>query len=211
MIGKLTGKLENVSGAQALIDVQGVGYVVACSARTLRALRPGEAQVALLVETIVREDAISLYGFIDGTERDWFRLLTTVQGVGARVALGILGTLSPDQLTLAITAQDKSALTKAEGVGPKLAARLVTELKDKVGTLAGGGAVRLAAAGGDAGDTNQTDAQRDTVSALLNLGYKRAEAFAAAAAARAKLGANAPLDALIRASLGELAGKEHAA
>jgi holliday junction DNA helicase RuvA len=209
MIGKLTGRLENISGTQALIDVQGVGYIVACSARTLRNLQPGDAVVALLIETHVREDAINLYGFIDGVERDWFRLLTTVQGVGAKSALAILSSLSPEQLSLAIIAQDKTALTQADGVGPKLALRLITELKDKVGKIGAGDlTLNLAAA---VSDQTVPDALRDAVSALINLGYRRAEAFAAANAARSKLGNNAALDELIRASLTELSRKDHAA
>ncbi|NJO35181.1 MAG: Holliday junction branch migration protein RuvA, partial [Rhodospirillales bacterium] len=136
MIGKLTGTLDSISGDAALIDVGGVGYVVHAASRTLSKLGPNGAPVSLLIETHVREDAINLYGFWDATERDWFRLLTTVQGVGAKVALAILSVLAPDDLSLAIAAQDKAIVTRAPGVGPKLAQRIVSELKDKAGNIA---------------------------------------------------------------------------
>lgn len=195
MIGKLTGRLENVSGSVALIDVNGVGYLVTCSARTLRAMPPLGMAVSVLVETQVREDAISLFGFADAAERDWFRLLTTVQGVGARVAQALLSALSPEQLTQAIALQDKTMLTQADGVGPKLAARLLTELKDKVGTLAAEplrGAPALAAVG--------DSVTADALSALLNLGYRRAEAFQALQQAR-QAAPEAGLDRLLPAAL----------
>jgi len=205
MIGKLTGKIDSLASNHLVIDVQGVGYVVAASARTLRHIGGVGDAAALLIETQVREDAISLFGFADATERDWFRLLTTVQGVGAKVALAILSALSPEQLTQAIAAQDKTALTQADGVGPKLALRLVTELKDKVSTLAApamvSGAMPSAANG----------ASSDALSALLHLGYRRMEAFAAVSTAAQKLGNTATLDALIRASLAELSRKDSAA
>jgi Holliday junction DNA helicase RuvA len=207
MIGKLSGTIDSISGREVIIDVQGVGYVVACSARTLRQL--GNGMVAsLLVETQVREDAISLFGFVNATERDWFRLLTTVQGVGAKVALAILGVLSPDQLTQAIAAQDKAAVAQADGVGPKLALRIVTELKDKVASFSFGPAPTTMAAVRSPQPTALAD---DALSALLNLGYKRLEAFAAVAAAAQKLGPDTKLDALIKASLAELSRKEYAA
>ena len=136
MIGKLSGTGRLASRAQAnqsiILDVNGVGYVVTCSARTLRKIGPNKSPASLLIETHVREDAINLFGFADQAEQDWFRLLTTVQGVGAKVALGILSSIGPDELAQVIAAQDKAALTQADGVGPKLALRLVTELKDKV-------------------------------------------------------------------------------
>lgn len=132
MIGKLTGRVDSISGQQLIIDVQGVGYVVNVSGRTLRQVGAIGDMASVLVETHVREDAINLFGFADALERDWFRLLTTVQGVGAKVALAILSALTPDQLSQAIAAQDKAAITRADGVGPKLGLRLVTELKDKV-------------------------------------------------------------------------------
>ena len=201
MIAKLTGILDHTGPEGAVIDVGGVGYLVFASARTLGQLpSPGEA-ARLLVETHVREDHIHLYGFIDAAERDWFRLLTTVQGVGARVALAILSAVAPSDLTLAIVAQDRAMLARADGVGPKLAARIVNELRDKVGGLA------LAAtnAAAPAPATNEPGVTGDAVSALVNLGYRRAEAFGAVAAASRRLGGDAKVDALIRAGLQELA------
>ena len=201
MIAKLKGMVDSVDTDRAIIDVGGVGYLVSASARTLRDLAVG-APVTVLVETIVREDAIALYGFLETAERDWFRILTTVQGVGARVALSILSTLSPDEIARAIAAQDRATLSRPGGVGPKLAARLVTELKDK------------AAAFGISSPTSKTpeslaapagSLDEDAVSALVNLGYRRVEAFGAVARASQRLGAEAKLDAVIRAGLQELA------
>ncbi len=137
MIGKLSGVVDSLDEEGLVLDVNGVGYLVAASARTLRVLPPVGAPVALLIETQVREDAIRLYGFLTAGERDWFRLLQSVQGVGAKVALGILGALTADALSAAIARQDKAMMTRAPGVGPKLAARLVLELKDKAPALGG--------------------------------------------------------------------------
>ncbi len=186
------------SGADSLVlDVNGVGYLVFASARTL-ARAPGRGEpMRLLIETHVREDHIHLYGFADESERGWFRLLTTVQGVGARLALAILSVLAPDALAAAIMAQDKAALARADGVGPKLAARVVNELRDKVGGIALG----PAAAGTPAAPAG---AAADAVSALVNLGYSRTDAFTAVAQAAKRLGAEAKIDALIRAGLQEL-------
>lgn len=206
MIGKLTGRIDSISGNQLVIDVQGVGYVVAASARTLRQIGAAGEAASLLIETQVREDAISLFGFADVMERDWFRLLTTVQGVGAKVALGILSSLSPEQLNNAILSQDKAALTQADGVGPKLGLRLVTELKDKVATLN----MPAILPKGTVPQTTSGTAS-DALSALMNLGYRRIEAFAAISAATQKLGPNNKLDDLIRSSLAELSRKDHAA
>ena len=211
MIGKLTGTIDSIDGSHLVIDVQGVGYVVQCSPRTLRQLGGAGSAAALLVETLVREDAISLYGFADALERDWFRLLTTVQGVGARIAQAILGSMSPEQLAQAITAQDKTALTAADGVGPKLAARLITELKDKVvGSFAVSATGGIASHNQDANSAPNNSAG-EALSALINLGYRRSEAFAAVTVIAQKLGANAPLDQLIRQSLTELSRKDSAA
>jgi Holliday junction DNA helicase RuvA len=208
MIGKLSGIIDSVSGAQVIMDVQGVGYVVTCSARTLRNLGAVGAAASLRIETQVREDAISLFGFIDAEEQGWFKLLTTVQGVGAKVALSILGAVSPEQLAQVIAAQDKTALTEADGVGPKLALRLVTELKDKVPAFAAQGS--SAAAGAAVLSPLPNSAAADAVSALVNLGYRRAEAFGAVAvASRAQPAAR--LDDLIRLALAELSRKESAA
>jgi len=199
MIGKLTGMLDSISGSHVLLDVNGVGYLVTCSARTLRNMGTVKSGLSLRIETHVREDAINLYGFADAEEQDWFRLLTTVQGVGAKVALAILGTLSPDQLAQVIAAQDKAAMTQADGVGPKLALRIVTELKDKVPAFI---AKPVALHAVTTGETPNS-AAGDAVSALINLGYRRAEAFGAvASAARQKPAAK--LDELIRMSLAEL-------
>jgi Holliday junction DNA helicase RuvA len=202
MIAKLTGILDHIGPDGAVIDVGGVGYLVFCSIRTLGQLPPPGSAARLLIDTHVREDHIHLYGFIDGAERDWFRLLTTVQGVGARLALAILSAVVPDQLTLTIVSQDKATLTRAEGVGPKLAARIVNELRDKVGGLALAATNAATPALQPAGDAGVTG---DAVSALVNLGYRRAEAFGAVAAATRRLGGDAKVDALIRAGLQELA------
>jgi Holliday junction DNA helicase RuvA len=201
MIGKLTGVLESAGDGWALVDVQGVGYLVFCSARTLeRAGRPGDP-VSLLIETHVREDHIHLYGFADPAERDWFRLLSTVQGVGAKMALAVLSTLAPSDLIRALAAQDKAALTRANGVGPKLAVRILAELKDKAGTIALGLAAVADKAAGSAGLETQAE---DALSALVNLGYGRSEALGAVVEASRRLGAQAPLAALIKEGLREL-------
>ena len=207
MIGKLSGRIDSISGAQVIVDVGGVGYVVMCSARTLRAIGAVGEAASLRIETHVREDAINLYGFADTLEQDWFRLLTTVQGVGAKVALAILGTVSPEQLMQAIAVQDKAALTQADGVGPKLALRLVTELKDKTPAFMASPA-RLAS--GTPAAPLPPSLVGDALSALLNLGYRRAEAFAAVSAAASR-DPEAKLDTIIRASLAELSRKDSAA
>ena len=172
MIAKLTGLLYTVGEDRAIVDVAGVGYLVYCSARTLANLPGAGDPVALLIETHVREDHIHLYGFSDSGERDWFRLLSTVQGVGARMALAILSALPPAELVRAIATQDKATLTRASGVGPKLATRIVAELKDKAGQIFLGPVVALP--GGRAADA---EAQipipyDDAISALVNLGYQ---------------------------------------
>jgi Holliday junction DNA helicase RuvA len=202
MIGKLTGQVDSAGEDWALIDVAGVGYHVFCSRRSLERLPPGSGPVALLVETHVREDHIHLYGFVEQAERDWFRLLCTVQGVGARMALAILSVLSPQELIQAIAAQDKAQLTRAGGVGPKLAGRIVAELKDKVGKLALGPAAIAVPVNGAGGGLER--AAEDAVSALVNLGYGRSEAFGAVVQASRALGEGAPLEALITAGLKEL-------
>jgi holliday junction DNA helicase RuvA len=201
MIAKLTGILDHIGPEGAVIDVGGVGYLVFASARTLDRLPPPGEAARLLIETHVREDHIHLYGFVDAAERDWFRLLTTVQGVGARLALAVLSVVAPDELTLTIVSQDKAMLVRADGVGPRLAARIVNELRDKVGALA------LAAtnAAAPAPAAVEPGATGDAVSALVNLGYRRAEAFGAVMAASRRLGGDAKVDALIRAGLQELA------
>ncbi|MFZ5792805.1 MAG: Holliday junction branch migration protein RuvA [Pseudomonadota bacterium] len=203
MIAKLSGLVDSVGTDTAVIDVGGVGYLVFASSRTLGRLpRAGEA-ASLLIETHVREDHIHLYGFATPAERDWFRLLTTVQGVGARLALALLGALAPDELLQAVLAQDKAALTRANGVGSKLAARIVTELKDKAGGIAlgNGMAAGLAAI---AAEAEAPGPLAEAVSALVNLGYRRQEALSAVSGAARALGAKASTEALIRAGLKEL-------
>jgi holliday junction DNA helicase RuvA len=203
MIAKLSGILDHIGPEGAVIDVGGVGYLCFCSNRTFGRLPQSGGAASLLIETHVREDHIHLYGFIDAAERDWFRLLTTVQGVGARLALAILSVAPPDELTLAIVSQDRTTLARADGVGPKLAARIVNELRDKVGGLAlaatNSAAPVAPLTGVDPGPTG------DAVSALVNLGYRRAEAFGAVASASRRLGDKGTVDALIRAALQELA------
>lgn len=202
MIARLKGVVESVDEGSAVIDVNGVGYLVSASSRTLRDLVVGQP-ATVLVETIVREDAIALYGFLDTAERDWFRILTTVQGVGARVGLSILSTLSPDEIARAIAAGDKASLSRPAGVGPKLAARLATELKDKAaafGVAPAPSRATAAASPAAPGSINE-----DAVSALVNLGYRRVEAFGAVARVTQRLGEGAQLDAVIRAGLQELA------
>jgi len=198
MIAKLTGVVDSRSADTAIIDVGGVGYQVFCSSRSLNRLPAAGGAISLFVETHVREDHIHLYGFIDAAEREWFRLLTTVQGVGAKLALAILSVLSSSELTQAILVQDKASLARASGVGPKLASRIVAELKDKVGGIALGPVAPVA------GATEPTGPVADAVSALINLGYRRTEAFGAVAQAAKRLGPNAALDVLIKAGLKEL-------
>jgi Holliday junction DNA helicase RuvA len=201
MIAKLTGIVDTVGPDSAVIDVGGVGYLAFCSSRTLGLLPSPGGVAGLLIETHVREDHIHLYGFADAVERDWFRLLTTVQGVGARLALAILSAVAPEALTLAIVAQDRAMLARADGVGPRLAARIVNELRDKVGGLAPAPspvtAPGMPTAAGDA-------AIADAVSALENLKIGRVEAYGAVTAAAQRLGAGAAVETLITAGLQEL-------
>lgn len=205
MIARLRGRVERIGDDQAVIDVGGVGYLVFSSGRTLSQLPTVGEVVALEIETHVREDHIHLYAFAEMAECEWFRTLTKVQGVGARVALAILTVLEPDHLLQAIAAQDKTPLTRASGVGPKLAARIVTELKDKVAALS----LSLGSLGSK-GPATSSDAPgsgrgEEAVSALVNLGYSRTDAFTAVAQAGQSLGEAAQLDELIKAGLRELA------
>jgi Holliday junction DNA helicase RuvA len=204
MIGKLKGVIDSYGEDWVIVDVGGVGYQVYCSARTLQALpQPGEA-AALAIETLVREDMIRLYGFAGDTEREWFRLLQTVQGVGAKVALAVLGTLKPGDLASAIALQDKVALARAPGVGRKVAERIVAELRDKAPGLAGAdpALVHLQA---DLADKRAPRPVADAVSALVNLGYQQLQASAAVAAAQRSAGEAATTEQLIRLGLKELA------
>lgn len=197
MIARLRGILAAIGDDHAIIDVAGVGYLVTVAPATLERLpRVGEA-VELHTELHSREDGITLYGFPDAADRTWFRLLQTVQGVGARVALSLLGTLRPPEMANAIAAGDKAMLARASGVGPRLAARIVAELKERVGALpqAGRGEPLAVAVGGASGDA---------LSALIHLGYARAEAYAAIARVQARLGTGLAVDALVREGLKEL-------
>ena len=202
MIAQLIGRVDALSDGTCVIDVGGVGYLVQASSRTLSALPQPPETTKLLIETHVREDAIVLYGFADAAERDWFRLLTTVQGVGGRVALAILSALAPRDLISAIAAGDKTSLTRAQGVGPRLAVRLLTELKDKTGMMPTSSGATFA--GVSYAPVVVTPAD-DAVSALVNLGYRRPEAQQTVLRVLERLGDKATLDALIRDSLKELA------
>lgn len=218
MIAKLRGLVDALGEDSCIIDVNGVGYLVFASAKTLSKLMPG-AEASLLIETVVREDSISLFGFYDAWEKEWFNTLTKVQGVGAKVCLAILSVLSPLQLAQAVSAQDKNSFTRASGVGPKLAARIVTELKDKIVTIptsemakdldmnmtpqedANSVADILAAQQGD------PDEIEDAISALVNLGYQRLEAYKAVNQAALKA-PDADMATLIKLALKEFANKD---
>jgi len=215
MIGKLTGQVDEIAEDHLILDVNGVGYLVFASAKTLAAMPARGGAASLLTETHVREDHIHLYGFASVAERVWFRTLTTVQGVGVKMALAILSTLTPEQILTAIAAQDKKALTVVSGVGPKLAERLVIELKSHAVKLGAAGFSVAAGHSGDAGtgkagkaNNKQTSSTpsviEDALSALVHLGYGRSEAFSVVM----RLQSTTPdvkLDALIRESLRELA------
>jgi Holliday junction DNA helicase RuvA len=204
MIGKLKGVLDSYGEDFVIVDVGGVGYVVHCSARTLQALpAPGEP-VALAIETHVREDQIRLFGFLTDVEREWFRLLQTVQGVGTKVALAVLGTLKPADLASAIAMRDKGAVARTPGVGPKVAERIVTELKDKAPAYANldPAVIRLS---GAVEERRAPQPVADAVSALINLGYGHPQAAAAIAAATRSAGEGADAAQLIRLGLKELA------
>ena len=204
MIGKLKGIVDSYGEDYVILDVGGVGYQVHCSARTMQALpSPGEA-AALSIETHVREDQIKLFGFTSDIEREWFRLLQTVQGVGAKVAMSVLGTLKPSELASAVAMRDKAMVARTPGVGPKVAERIVTELKDKAPAYANvdPAVVHLA------GALDEKRAPRpiaDAVSALVNLGYGHPQAAAAIAAAARSAGEDADTATLIRHGLKELA------
>ncbi|KKW93698.1 MULTISPECIES: Holliday junction branch migration protein RuvA [Sphingobium] len=197
MIAKLKGRLDSTGLDHAIIDVGGVGYLVGASSRTLAALGPVGEAVTVHTEMLVSEDSIRLVGFARAEERDWFRLLTSVQGVGSRVALAILSALEPGELHRAVATGDKAMIARANGVGPKLAQRIANELKDKIGAVptsagaAGGGFAAVPVGGHSA----------DAISALQNLGFKPAEAGTAVAAAEEELGEGASLDALVRLAL----------
>ena len=199
MIALLHGRVDALDAGSCIVDVNGVGYLVQASTRTLSALPASPATARLLIETHVRDDAIVLYGFTDPAERDWFRLLLTIQGVGAKVALNILSALSPHDLINAIAAGDKASLTRAPGVGAKLAIRLLSELRDKAGTMPTGTSFPIPAPEGGT--------EADAISALVNIGYRRSEAYPVVVRIMAGLGETARVDQVIRDSLRELAIK----
>ena len=206
MIARLKGVVDLVGDGWVVLDVNGVGYMSFCSSRTLSQLVIGEV-VCLEIETHVREDHIHLYGFIDEAELDWFRILTSVQGVGAKVGLAILGVISGDELLQTIAASDKAGITRAPGVGPKLATRILSELKDKVGNLAlGVAAPNSAYAGNTRSDIgNASSSLSDAASALVNLGYDPAEALGVVSRITANMDEVPNVQELIRAGLRELA------
>ncbi len=204
MIGKLRGVIDTYGEDSIVLDVHGVGYLVHCSARTLQALPPAGEAATLMIETWVREDQIRLYGFASEVEREWFKLLTDVQGVGARVALAVLSTLRTNELANAIALGDKAAVSRTPGVGGKLAQRIVTELKDKAPAFASvdPAVVKLS---GDMADKRAPQPVSDAVSALINLGYGEIQASAAVASAVQSAGNDATTQQLIRLGLKELA------
>lgn len=204
MIGKLTGRLDAVFDDHILIDVNGVGYIAFCSGRTLRMLPDIGGMVSLIIETHVREDHIHLYGFGSAIEREWFKILTTVQGVGVKMGMAILGHFSPEQIINCIAAQDKKALTQVSGVGPKLAERIVVELKSAVGKMVGGAMPMVVTTEKAGKKTIEASNSDDAVSALVHLGYQRTDAFTAVARVMQQ-SPQAKLDQLIRDSLKELA------
>jgi Holliday junction DNA helicase RuvA len=203
MIGKLKGTIDSYGEDFVILDVHGVGYQVHCSARTLQTLPAVGEAATLAIETHVREDLIRLYGFASDVEREWFRLLQTVQGVGAKVALAVLGTLKPAELANAIALRDRAAVSRTPGVGPKVAERIVTELKDKAPAFTDidPAVVRLT---GEVEDRRAPQPVRDAVSALVNLGYGQPHAAAAIAAATRSAGDGADTPSLIRLGLKEL-------
>jgi Holliday junction DNA helicase RuvA len=207
VIARLSGMVAEIGADFAVIDCAGVGYLAQCSARTLGTLPPIGGAATLHVETLLREDSLRLLGFADRAERDVYRMLVTVQGVGPRIALAILSTLSADELLAAIAAGDKATIARADGVGPKLAQRIAVELKDKAGALFIGRMAQPAKPGAEPRPSGDgiTGAASDAISALVNLGYRQAEAFTAIAQVAQNLGARATVDALIRAGLKELA------
>lgn len=207
MIAKLSGLLDSVGVDSLIIDVNGVGYQVFASSRTLSRIGQKGDKVSLLIDTHVREDHIHLYGFADVVEQEWCRLLTGVQGVGMKVALAILGSCPVEKLAFAIASGDAATMRQADGVGPKLATRIVTELKDKAGKMAFTAPVVPVAkksAGAKAEPVAAPDLQQDAVSALVNLGYARGDAYSAVLQAGQKANDNGNLQELIRLALREL-------
>ena len=204
MIGKLKGVIDGYGEDYVIVDVGGVGYVAHCSARTLQALPATGEPVVLSIETHVREDQIRLFGFLSDLEREWFRLLQTVQGVGTKVALSVLGTLKPADLANAVAMRDKATIARSPGVGPKVAERIVTELKDKAPAFAAIDPA-LARLAGALDERRAPQPVLDAVSALVNLGYGQPQAAAAIAGAMREAGEGADAARLIRLGLKELA------
>jgi len=210
MFAKLTGIIDQVSDGRLILDVNGVGYLVAASNRTLEKIGSTGDPVSLLIETIIREDSISLFGFADAVEKEWFTILCSVQGVGAKAALALLAVVPPEDLPLVISAEDKAMISRADGIGKKIATRIVTELKDKAGKMMMGQSATLSAQ--SVGSTTPKSkaspamaANGDAVSALINLGYGRAEAFTAVTNASRKCEDGVPsVEVLIKESLKEL-------
>lgn len=203
MIGKLKGTIDSYGQDWVLLDVHGVGYVVHCSSRTLQALPPAGQAAVLSIETMVREDMIRLFGFSSDLEREWFRLLLTVQGVGAKVALAVLSTLKASDLATAVATRDKAAIARSPGVGPKVAERIVNELKDKTPGFTDIDPA-IAKLSVDMDEKRAPAPVKDAISALVNLGYGQAQATAAMATAVGKAGEGATTQALIRLGLKEL-------
>ena len=205
MIAYLRGRVVRAGEDHAVLDVQGVGYLVHASARSLRRLPARGETVELLIDFHMSEDTIRLYGFVDEAERGSFRLLQSVQGVGARVALSVLGALGPDGLAAAVASADRAALTRAPGVGTRLAARIVAELKDRLVDFPSAGPPGVPAVSAPVGGGTVDE---DALAALVRLGFGRSEAFAAVARVRQRQGSEAGLDALIREALRELSAVE---
>ena len=206
MIGKLTGTIDSFSTGHLILDVAGVGYLIHASARTLSMIGQTGGHASLLIDTHVREDALTLYGFADAAEQEWFRLLNSVQGVGAKAAFAIMAACPVNKLALVIASQDKAALTQADGVGPKLAARILTELKDKAAKMdlspvAGEASAPVSIVADAPANEDEAGVELDAVSALMNLGYARADAYQAVMKARND---NEDLQDIIREALKEL-------
>ena len=204
MIGKLTGTVDSFTDASLILDVNGVGYLISASTRTIASLPAQGQRISLLIETFVREDQLKLFGFATEAEKQWFTLVQSVQGVGAKVALAILSTLSSNELVTAISLADKAMVARTPGVGPKVAQRIVTELKDKIPAFTGE-VCSVAALLMGSETVPQTSAAADAVSALTNLGYGSGQAAAAVAIVVSELGSDAKTEKIIRLALRELA------
>jgi Holliday junction DNA helicase RuvA len=205
MIAKLKGIIDTIGDGSVILDVQGVGYIVQCSAKTILQLPEKGQAAALNIETVVREDAFLLYGFLSKQEQDCFKLLLTVQGVGLRVALAILSVLTPAEVVQAISLQDKAIVSRADGVGPKLASRIINELKDKVSNLSMSMSDVVMSSSSVAAATSQNVMVEETISALLNLGYRRQDILPLVQRIAAEQGEETEVSVMIRLSLTQLA------